>query len=812
MEAARHPWPALGVLLMRDGLVTPDELEEVLARQGDEREERISSQRLGEALVERGLVTSAQVGRLVAEQHELPFVDLEEPDSLVPVSARLSDEIARLHHALPVREFPDGSVLVVVGDPTRHGCFDEIRRALGVPVRFAVAAPDAIADAIDRVAERAADVEAEAATESKGDGEANSVELVLDGDEELAPYVVLEETETAVAWESAPGPWKVDGRAWPVLGSLLLRDGLVTADELYAALAQQRLSSTRRLGEILVSRGSLSEEQVSRALAEQHELPFVALHEHEVDSEAASKLPVDVARAHVALPISQLPDGGLLVAVGDPASAVHAEELRTAIGRPLQFAVAMPAEIEAAIESVNGSPALRADDASPLLVEDVSEPEPEPEPEPESEPEPEPESEPEPEPAPDQGAEPEATAEAEPEAETEPTAETEPEDLGVVDEPSLQTGDLATDAITEAVARGATAVHFAPGDEGTVVRARVDGALQVIRTLPGAETEAAEPGLAAIAARGSTSVGTEEGPVELRAVVLPTAVGRRTVLRVVHPENSAVALHELFPLDVAHAVREALERPSGLVVVSGLDTRTRASALRTTMRELVAPERAIVSVEDPVELLVPGVDQTEVDAPAGLTYAAVLQAILRSDPDVVVVDELRDIETARLALRGARDRLVLTALDAPTAPVAVRRLLDLGVAPWTLAGVLGCVVAHSAVRRLCETCREPHYASEEELVELGRPLAEQGRRLLGRARGCEACDETGYRDAVDLFEALAVPTELRDVVARGSSAGEIEAAAVRAGVRTLRERAVDLCLDGATTVEELRGLGLTEAS
>jgi type IV pilus assembly protein PilB len=737
MEAARHPWPALGVLLMRDGLVTADELEDVLSRQGDEREERISSQRLGEALVERGVVTSAQVGRLVAEQHELPFVDLEEPDSLVPVSPRLPDDVARLHQALPVRQFPDGSVLVVVADPTRHGCFDDLRRELGVPVRFAVAAPDAIAEAIEKVAEHA---ELEAAVLAEED-EGEAVEL--------GPSESPDEPADTVAWMPALAPGVVDGRPWPVLGSLLLRDELVTEEELEAALAQQRLSSTRRLGEILVARGSLTAEQVSRALAEQHELPFLELGAHEVDAEAAARLPIDVARAHVALPVSRLPDGRLLVAVGDPASARHADELRAAVGEPLQFAVAMPAEIEAAIESLNGSTtsAFLPDDGF-LVLEDVVEPEPE----------------------------------------------------GLDFDDDIAPADPVIDAITAAVGRGATAVHFASNGHETVVRARIDGALAELRTLTGPEAEAADPALAALAAQGRTTVDTDGGPVELRAVSLPTRGGRRTALRVVPPADPAVALDDLVPLDVAHTVRETLEQPSGLLAVCGSDDFTRAALLHAIVQELASPERAIISIEDPVERLVPGVDQVEVDAAAGLTSAAALQTALRADPDVVVVGDLGDAETARLALRGARDRLVVTELDAPTSSAAIRRLLDLGVAPWSLARSPGCVVAHAVLRRLCETCREPYYASEEELAELGRPLGEQGRRLLGRAQGCDACGGTGYRDPVHLFEALPLSNGLRD------------GAAAVAGVRTVREHAIDLCLDGATTPEELRRLGLAGTS
>jgi type II secretory ATPase GspE/PulE/Tfp pilus assembly ATPase PilB-like protein len=183
-----------------------------------------------------------------------------------------------------------------------------------------------------------------------------------------------------------------------------------------------------------------------------------------------------------------------------------------------------------------------------------------------------------------------------------------------------------------------------------------------------------------------------------------------------------------------------------------------------------------------------------VDAVSGLTYPVAVRSILRSDPDVAVVAELLDHETALLAVRGAHERLVLTTLDAPTSASALRQLIDLGIAPRALADANAVVIGHATVQRLCEACRESYYASERELVDLGRPLDELGRRLLARGRGCEACGGTGYRDGIDIFEAL------------------IEQSAVGADVRTLRDQAVDLCLDGLTSTEEFRALGLSGES
>jgi len=339
MEApAPAPWPALGVLLIRDGLVNREELEAALAEQGDGRDRRVSGQRLGEALVERGVVTATQVARLVAEQHELPFVDLEESDSYGALATRLPVELARRCSALPIRLFPDDSLLVAVADPGRLACLDDIRRSLGVRVRWAVAAPDTIAAAIEAAEQmtlRLAEINDAETVDAEELDDDRVVELGSP-DEPLAHTGSLEIQES---------------ERRPVLGSLLLRDGLVTEDELDAALAQQRLSSTRRLGEILVARGTLGEDDVSRALAEQHELPFVELSEHDIDPAAAALLPVELVRRHSALPISYLADGSVLVVVADPTSSIHDEQLRADLGVSVRYAVAAARQIEIAIAS-----------------------------------------------------------------------------------------------------------------------------------------------------------------------------------------------------------------------------------------------------------------------------------------------------------------------------------------------------------------------------------------------------------------------------------------------------------------------------
>jgi type II secretory ATPase GspE/PulE/Tfp pilus assembly ATPase PilB-like protein len=833
MEAARQPWPALGVLLIRDGLVSPQELEAVLARQGDDRDHRISSQRLGEALVESGIVTSAQVARLVAEQHELPFVDLDEPDSAVPVAVRLPEDLARAHTALPVRTFPDDSVLVVVGDPTRVGCFDDIRRALSVPVRFAVAAPQAIEAAIDAEAARAALLTEESEIEDD-DGRSEP--------DELAAVPEQEEPEPPAVFETGGDP------AWPVLGSLLLRNGLVTEEELSAALAQQRLSSTRRLGEILVARGALTEADVSRALAEQHELPFVELCEQELDVAVASRLPLDLAKAHLALPIASLPDGALLVAVADPASAVHSDELRNALGVPLRFAIAALAELDAAIDSLTAGADGGADGGAPvddapssftvvpelpaLTDEEPASGQDVPEPELAVELETEPELEADPEQGltanlkavptseivPElllSGAEPDAVFELETDpgngATPSPPTVTDPESGPDVAEIQTATDFAsATDLIVRALALGASAVHFAPRGDGISVLARTDGVLSELETISSERVEPVGAELGELARRPFQVFEVGPRPLEVSSAVLPTVLGDRVTFRVVEESTSRRSFLELIERTGAGQVlQEALDRRSGLLVFCGPAGSGRTTTLHAALADLTGDDRVVLTIEDSVEHLVPDTDQTEIDPRRGLTFASGLRTILRSDPDVVVVGELFDPLTARLATRAAlAGRLVLTTLDAESAAAGVRRLLDFGLEPGPLSLALSGVVGQRLILGVCVDCRESYYASAAELTDLSRPPEELGRRLLGRGRGCTACADTGYAGDVGVFEVLPLSEQVRALVSVGASARELEEAGVAAGMRTLEEDAAALCLEGVTRPAEVRQMAL----
>ena len=352
MEAARQPWPALGVLLLRDGLVTTEMLESVLSDQEDTRQRRISGHRLGEILVERGLVTPTQIARLVAEQYELPFVELDVSDIELGTASRLDEDIQRRFSTVPLAQRADGSFLLAIADPSTVLFSDELRAALDGHPQFIVVGPEAIEMAIAFVREglRAAGRTTE---ESAAESPPDDVAAEPSAGPARSPTEPLETfTRRPVA------------QLWPPLGALLIREGLVTDADLDAALAQQRLMTSHRLGEILVERGIVTQAQVARCLANQYELPFVELAERALDLECARLLDEEVARMYPAVPIGRAPDGALEVAIGDPTNAFYSDGLRRALDMPLTFVVAAPEEIEATLDVIHAPHLHAVPDAS----------------------------------------------------------------------------------------------------------------------------------------------------------------------------------------------------------------------------------------------------------------------------------------------------------------------------------------------------------------------------------------------------------------------------------------------------------------
>ncbi len=545
----------------------------------------------------------------------------------------------------------------------------------------------------------------------------------------------------------------------PLLGASLVRRGRLNAEGLEQALAEQERSGLP-LGRVLIGLGLITTRDLAEALAEQHGLAFVDLSETKMDDEAVSLLPESVARRYEAVPV-RIENGTLVVAVADPTNILAHDDLRLALGTDLRIVVTDAAQLEdamgrrynmAALGSVEtfSSAAWRADeDDEQVRLDDTA--------------------------------------------------------------PAIL---FVNDVISRALAHRASDIHFEPQADRLVVRVRVDG---VTRELTEIETSQQAAVIARLKVMGGLDiaqrrtaqdgrVGIKVGgrPMDLRIAVLPTTYGEQAVLRILQGTGAKgpVALSDLgMDSETETILRRAIERPYGAIITVGPTGSGKTTTLYAALAVLNEPGRVIVTIEDPVEYQMPGAGQIEIDPPAGLTFARGLRTILRSDPDVILVGEIRDEETARIAMQAATTgHLVLSTLHAQSASSSIVRLKDMGVDPGLLAPSLNCIVAQRLARRLCVRCREPYAPTDLErqrfdLDSLGN--VEQ----LYRPRGCETCLQTGFEGRVALYEAMSVEGKIRRLI--DAPTEEIFAAAVEQGMTTLRESGMRLALAGITSLGEV---------
>ncbi len=546
------------------------------------------------------------------------------------------------------------------------------------------------------------------------------------------------------------------------LGTLLVRDGHLTIEVLEQALAEKERSS-KLLGEILLDHQLVSSSTLARALAEQHGLDFLDLSVVEIDGEAAVLLPEKLARRYQALPVKFLDEMRVLVAVVDPTNVIAHDDLRLALGLNTRLAVVERDQLERAISRIYQASIEIGDFASQpaveesqLTVQDIRE-----------------------------GA--------------------------ATNAPAIR---LVNEVIGRALEEGASDIHFEPQASQLLVRVRVDGVTRELTSIPSSVQAAVTARLKVmggldIAQRrapqdGRVAIRVGGQPMDLRIAVLPTTYGEQVVLRILHRAfEGRLNLAELgMGSDTEAAFLRAIAQPYGAIISCGPTGSGKTTTLYAALDLLNDSGRVLVTIEDPVEYQMQGANQIEIDPRAGLTFARGLRTILRSDPDVILVGEIRDEETARIAMQAATTgHLVLTTLHTHNAASSLVRLKDMGVEPGLLATSINCIVAQRLARRLCFSCRETYLPSEDERAEFG--LAESGDEpQLYRARGCADCFGTGYRGRVALYEAMKVQGTIRRLIE--ASTEEIFAAAVEQGMTTLRQSGIRLCLAGISSFDEIR--------
>ncbi|MUH42845.1 MAG: type II secretion system protein GspE [Actinobacteria bacterium] len=548
------------------------------------------------------------------------------------------------------------------------------------------------------------------------------------------------------------------------LGDILLEDGLITIEQLSVAVDQHQ-NLGRSLGRVLVDQGILSETQLVAALAQQIGLRFIDLSDYPVDGSALARIPGSVCRQHMAIPIG-FEDGRIVVAMSDPANVFAADDIRTISGYEVIPAVATRADVSAAIDRY-----YRADsdlDDLTTALEDAD----------------------------DGGG----------------------DDLAglkevVEDAPIVKFVNLL---ITQAIQDRASDIHLEPTESDLRVRYRIDGVLHEIMRSP----KSIQSGVISrlkimadinIAERripqdGRLSVSAHGKKVDLRVATLPTVWGEKVVMRILDNSTARLDLADLgFTSANYERYSESFGKPYGMILVTGPTGSGKSTTLYSTLNILNRPEVNIITVEDPVEYRLPGINQIQTNVKAGLTFAASLRSILRSDPDIVLIGEIRDHETAQIAVEAAlTGHLVLSTLHTNDAPSAITRLTEMGIEPFLVGSAVDAVLAQRLARRLCVKCKEAYLPTDETLTaaRVNWDLA-AGMPTLYRPIGCPSCSGTGYKGRLALHEVMMVNEEIERLAVEHAPATEITAAALRSGMVTLRNDGLNKVLQGVTSLDEI---------
>ena len=549
------------------------------------------------------------------------------------------------------------------------------------------------------------------------------------------------------------------------LGDILKEVGLVTEAQIDKAMARQK-ETRKRLGQILVEDGVVNELDLSKALATKFGVPFLDLTSTRIDAAAGNMIPEKVARKYGAVPVRFLDDNSLLVAMVDPANIFALDDLRILTGYEIHPAIASEEDVFGAISRmhrVSDSVSENAEEKAARLEEET-----------------------------DVADIREATEEA----------------------PIVK---LVNSVIAQSVDDAASDIHFEPQAKECVVRFRIDGVLHEIMSVPRrmqsgvisrlkimADLDIAER---RVPQDGRIGLVVGGKPIDMRVATLPTVYGEKIVMRLLDKSNVMLNLTDLgFSEKALKRFQRSFTKPYGAILVTGPTGSGKSTTLYAALNILNSPEKNVITVEDPVEYRLTGINQVQTNVKAGLTFASALRSILRCDPDIVMIGEIRDKETAQIAIESAlTGHLVLSTLHTNDAPGALSRLTEMGIEPFLTSSAVDCVLAQRLARRLCKECKEPFKPTKEMLRKNDFPPETLDRDdvTLYRAKGCSRCNGTGYKGRLGLYEVMIVSEAIRRLTVERKSADEISRVAQAEGMKMLREDGIDKVLLGMTTVEEI---------
>jgi len=560
-------------------------------------------------------------------------------------------------------------------------------------------------------------------------------------------------------------------------GELLLDRGMLAADQLNDAL-RQRQDPRERLGQTLVRLGLLTENEVVTLLSEQFALPVATPDRiSKADPEAVQLVPEHIARQSNLLALRREGDT-LEVVIGDPLDVVSLDHLKALTGCTLVVSIAPPSDVREAIDEFYSE--IRATEQVGAILDklDLS-----------------------------------GASDADEDVDL-ASLRQQVEDAPVV--------RLVNLMIAEAIDARASDIHVEPLRDRVVVRFRIDGVLHEVMKPPKHLQMAIVSRIKVLAdldiairllpQDGRLTVHLPDREVDMRVSTLPTSFGEKTVMRLFDKQAFTREINNLGLEGAGLTVfQRSIRQPYGMLLVSGPTGSGKTTTLYSALQEIRSPQRNLVTVEDPIEYHIEGVNQVHANHKVGMTFARALRAILRQDPDVIMVGEIRDAETADIAVKSAlTGHLVLSTVHANDAPGTVTRLVDMGVPRYLVGSAVVMVMAQRLVRRVCERCKEIYLAEPDHVAALGEDGATLIGRRLARGRGCLACKQTGYSGRIAVFEVLELNKPIRRLVLDGQNEDQIKKDALSEGLLTLRKSGIKKILDGVTTVDEVRAVTLAD--
>jgi type IV pilus assembly protein PilB len=559
------------------------------------------------------------------------------------------------------------------------------------------------------------------------------------------------------------------------LGRILVKMGILTRDKVHECLSvQKKQGGGKQLGQVILELGLIDDKQLRKALAAQRGMEYVDLAGIEISHSVIEQIPAQMANAYRVVPLQyDQSQNSMTVAIDSPDNFKATDDLSTLMGYKVQAKVASPADIDEVLKKYYSKEEESINDLIGKLEQD------------------------------DFLAEFQDRDQSIDLSELKDLAESNP------------VKKLLNLVLLQAIKDKASDIHFEPFEEEFKMRYRIDGVLyemvpppkhiavalssriKVMANLNIAERRLPQDGRIPLTVQGN--------PVDLRVSILPTMFGESVVLRVLDRSQLDLKLDKLgMDSDDLKMVRLLIQKPNGILIVTGPTGCGKTTTLYSALKELNSIESKLITTEDPVEYDIDGIIQVQMKPDIGLTFASCLRSILRQDPDIIMVGEVRDLETAEIAAQASlTGHLVFTTLHTNDAPSVIARLLDLGLEPFLITATLEGILAQRLVRKICKNCKELYEPTEKQLIELGLKPEDVQSKTFYYGRGCDQCNSTGYRGRVGIFEIMIFNDEIRGLIMNHASTNVLRNAAQKAGMRSLRVKGLNAIYDGLTTIEEV---------